>query len=163
MRNMGWSSLFVLCLSLAALESSAIAQVSDAPNDEGRTALQNARGGSRRARVPGRMVRDGIIRTEQVGDIRIGVDVDETEEPRVETGLLVSLIDSLFEQLSTAIQLFDTLLRARAGLPPRGTTLPASLATHGDTTLTEDNSDMADGDADTGLDLNSLVSGRGER
>lgn len=113
------------------------------PDNAGRTALQNV---GRPFRSPGQMVRDGVIAANQIRAPQLQLDITGTPEEPIEALLLADTIDILFEQLVQAIQLFESVLRARAGLPPRTSSLlsgvPAALAGLTRKTLDSDESSV---------------------
>ena len=99
------------------------------PDNEGRTAAETLRRDPSLGRSPGRLVVEGVIAAARVGrGARLGVDVTDTAEDPIEGLLIADAIDILFEQLVTAIRQFETLLRARAGFPPRTASLVTGAA-----------------------------------
>lgn len=114
----------VVAVLITTASTSAQNPADELPDNDGRTAFQNV---NRPVRTPGQMVRDGVIAANQIRVPQLELNIVETEEESIESLLLADTIDILFEQLVQAIQLFETLLRARAGLPPRSSSLLSRL------------------------------------
>lgn len=154
--------LAVLGCAVFAAPTAAQNPPDDLPDNNGRTAAQNAAlaGLGRR---PGQMVRDGLIQHATFGrGASPGVEVTETEEESIEASLIADVIDILFEQLVSAIEQFEALLRARAGLPPRTSTLLSIPTSTAETTDTTDTADADGTDSTLGSVLSGLL-GRKQR
>jgi hypothetical protein len=89
------------------------------------------------------MVSAGVARTLIKANEGRGI-IEITEEPPApdpKATFLIEAIESVFEQINQAILLFENLLRARAGLPPR---VPIDLPSNGDTTNGDTDGDTTD-------------------
>ncbi len=113
--------------------------------------LRNVRASATRA--PGNMVNAGVARTVLAANAARGI-IQITEPPPgpdPKAVFLSEAVEIIFDQINQAILLFENLLRARAGLPPR---VPIDLPTDGDTTdgdTTDDTTDNIDSEDVQGI------------
>lgn len=122
----------------------------------GQHASDNVSGGAVALRAPGNMVNAGVIRAQEAAAFaRGGIEIVETSRPPSPRAVfLADAIKIIFDQLNSAILLFDNLLRLRAGTPPvvpqEDTTPPAENDTADDVDVGDDNVDVGDVSADEG-------------
>lgn len=101
--------------------------------DNGGSALDNASGGAVRGRAPGIRVNQGVAQHVNFGGIP-NVTEPAPQENAARQYLLVESINTVFDQLNSAILLFRELLLARAGRPssfPTGNKATDSLTADG--------------------------------
>jgi hypothetical protein len=114
-RSLKWVSILVLVVSVTTLiaPSTASAQIFPA----GTTALDDVSGGAIRGRAPGRLVQDGVARHVTFNDPQFSrPEITEIELPTSRRAIFLSqALESLFDQLNTAIEAFAALLQVRAG------------------------------------------------
>ena len=86
----------------------------------GQHASDNVNGGALAARSPGNMVSAGVGRALAAADFaKGGIEITETTRPISPRAVfLVDAIEIIFDQLNSALLLFENVLRLRAGLPP---------------------------------------------
>jgi len=139
-------------LALAVAPTGALAQL--APEfPPGINTEQNARRNvlTSGARAPGTMVNAGVVRTLAAANAaqRIIEITEEPPGPDPKATFLIAAIETVFEQLNRAILLFENVLRARAGLPPR---VPIDLPSGTPTETTDTTDGVTDEDVQGILD-----------
>lgn len=102
----------------------------------GQHASDNVSGGAIAARAPGNMVNAGVVRAQTAaGFASNGIKIVETTRPTPPHAVFLSnAIKIIFDQLNSALQLLENVLRLRAGLPPLAPQATPPPTTTGGTT-----------------------------
>lgn len=133
-RVRSWLVWTIAVATVLAWNSAAMAQTTPgAPGVPtlGQHASDNVSPGAIAARAPGNMVGAGVGRAQAAADFaRGGIEITETSRPTSPRAVFLSkAIKIIFDQLNSALLLFENLLRLRAGQPPLDTAAPTVSST----------------------------------